>query len=171
MARRGSGPGFTPRSGSAPGLESLADAATFRLSEAEAAAAASDYQSQFGPWTSQVPHSLLLVALAPADQAYGLHVQRAATRSHTVGYALSRRRTRCSGGWLRSTVRAGRRSRRSSAAKATRRFVWWSAVHAHRLDVSRSVSCARASSQLNSADGVGSKPRSVRGAGSCSTKR
>ena len=62
MARRGSGQGFTPRAGSAPGLESLADAATFRLSEAEAAAAASDYQSQFGPWTSQVrsqPASLL----------------------------------------------------------------------------------------------------------------
>ena len=64
MARRGTGQGFAPRAGSAPGLESLADAATFRLSEAEAAAAASDYQSQFGPWTSQVqPLAAVLPAL------------------------------------------------------------------------------------------------------------
>ena len=129
MARRGSAPGFTPRSGSAPGLESLADAATFRLSEAEAAAAASDFQSQFGPWTSQVP----LSSAPRSPPACGSSCQwSASTREpweaipsvHAV-----RRKTRSSGGSWRSTARAGRPSRRSSAARATRRSVTMSAVY------------------------------------------
>jgi len=107
MARRGSAPGFTPRSGSAPGLESLADAATFRLSEAEAAAAASDYQSQFGPWTSQVfripaPRSVG----ACKDQALGRALAWRISRSHTAGLGsrAGRRDAQEAGGAVRPAV-------------------------------------------------------------------
>ena len=118
MARRG-GQGFAPRAGSAPGLESLADAATFRLSEAEAAAAASDYQSQFGPWTSQVKTLLAFTLLHSGFT----HLSTLVAEQQRVGSAIrcTRRRTRSSGGLWRSTGPAGRPYRPSLAAKATRR--------------------------------------------------